>query len=172
MLHCKKALKLIQLTKKERNACYKLTGNWNHAVMTTDTQHNSGLILVYDGECPICRTAVRVYRVKQTVGNIELINAREHHSHPVMHTIKERQLNLDEGMVALYEEQLYHGADAVHLMALLGSHSTWLNRLNAWLFRSRTRARICYPVLRFIRRLLLIMLGVGRIHSPDDSKSQ
>jgi predicted DCC family thiol-disulfide oxidoreductase YuxK len=118
---------------------------------------------VYDGECPICSMAAQALRIKQAVGALHLVNARLNTQHPVLAEVNARRLNLDEGMVLKFQGAYYHGQDALHLMALLGSPHGWFNCMNALLFRSRTVARVCYPVMRGMRNMLLYLKGVGKI---------
>lgn len=120
---------------------------------------------VYDGECPLCRTAARALRIREAVGRLHLINAREEPGHTIIQEINARGLSLDEGMVIKFGGELYHGADAIMMMALLGSPVGWFNRLNAVLFKSPAVARGFYPALRGGRNLLLWLKGVGQIRN-------
>ncbi len=100
---------------------------------------------------------MRVTRLRDSVGNVEVINARD--GGVVVEKIVAEGLDLDEGMVLWYAGRFYHGADCIHMMALLSSPSGVFNRINAAVFRSPTVARRLYPVMRFGRNLLLRMLG-------------
>ena len=117
--------------------------------------------LVYDGECPACRNYVRVVRVRDAVGDFRLLDARD--GGPLVEEITAAGLDLDEGMVLKIGGRLHHGEDAVHALALIGSPSGVLNRLNHRLFRSRRTSAALYPVLRAGRGLLLRLLGKRRI---------
>lgn len=114
-------------------------------------------VLVYDGDCPVCSSYARFVRFRKTVGPPLLVNARE--GGEWVQVVRERGLDLDQGMVLVYGGQYYHGADCVHMLALLGSPVGVFNRLNGWLFRNRRAARVMYPVLRAGRNLLLRILG-------------
>jgi len=120
---------------------------------------------VYDGDCPICNLAARALRIKKTVGNLHLVNAREEKHHRLIGEINDRQLDLDEGMVLVFGGRFYHGEDALHMMALLGSGRGWFNRLNAVLFRSEPIARFCYPAMRAARNGLLRLGGRQKIRN-------
>src|ERR1700761_402142 len=85
---------------------------------------------VYDGECPLCRTAARALRIREAVGQLHLINAREERDHPVMKEINARGLDIDKGSVVKFGGQFYHGSDCVMIMALLSSRAGWFNRMN------------------------------------------
>jgi predicted DCC family thiol-disulfide oxidoreductase YuxK len=124
---------------------------------------------VYDGECPICRTAAQALRIRKAVGSLHLVNAREEANHPIMEEIRQLGLDLDAGMVMKFQGRCYHGQDALHLMALLGSRHGWFNRMNAVLFRSRTVAKLCYPLMRATRNGLLRLQGTPPIDNLEES---
>lgn len=124
---------------------------------------------VYDGDCPLCTTAARTLRIRKAVGNLHLVNAREESGHPVMQEIRARKLDLDEGMVIKFLDTCYFGADALHVMALLGTGQGWFNRGNAWMFRSKTMSRLLYPPMRTARNLLLWFMGVSKIRNLNNT---
>jgi predicted DCC family thiol-disulfide oxidoreductase YuxK len=120
---------------------------------------------VYDGECPICQTAAAAFRVREAVGTLHLVDARADLSHPVLAEVNAAQLDLDLGMVIKYGGRLYHGADALQLMALIGSDHGWLNRMNALLFRNAAVARFAYPFMRAARNLAIALKGSEKIRN-------
>ncbi|TAE32376.1 MAG: DUF4166 domain-containing protein [Alphaproteobacteria bacterium] len=113
------------------------------------------LWFVYDGECPICSYAAHALRIRRDVGTLHLIDARTHADHPLVREITQRGYALDQGMVLKFYSRFYHGADALHMMAMLGSPHGWFNRTNRILFRNPTLAKICYPLMRATRNALL-----------------
>lgn len=119
------------------------------------------LYLIYDDECPLCRSSAHALNIKKAVGNLVLINAREFH--PLVDSAYERGFDPDLGIVVIYHDQYYFGTDAVHFLALLNSSNGTLNRMTAVLFRNRWLAKILYPVVKSIRRLLLKIKGVGPV---------
>lgn len=119
---------------------------------------------VYDGDCPICNGAANAFMIKKTVGTLNIIDARTQKNHPVMIEINNLDLNLDDGMVIKLKNKLYHGADALHVMALIGSNSGIFNQINYFLFRSKILSKICYPFLRFCRNVALWIKGVKKIN--------
>jgi predicted DCC family thiol-disulfide oxidoreductase YuxK len=116
-----------------------------------------GLQIVYDGECPFCSRFVTLYKAKSVVGKVDLIDARE--DHPAVHLVKSKGLDLDEGMAVLWDGQIYHGADAVHFMAMIGSENGLFNKLNKAIFQVKPLARVLYPVMVTGRNLTLRLLG-------------
>lgn len=121
------------------------------------------ILLVYDGECPVCDNYLSMVRVRDTVGILKLVNARE--SSDVMQEITRQGMDIDQGMVLKVGDVLYYGADAMHALSLMGSPSGVFNRLNHWMFRSQRRARLLYPLLRGCRNLLLKILRKTKINN-------
>ena len=121
------------------------------------------ITLVYDGECPVCSAYSQMTRIRDDLGGMVLVDARA--PSPVLDEITAAGLDMDEGMVLKVGDQLFFGADAVHMLALLSTRQGWLNRMNRMLFGSPALARVAYPVARSMRNLLLRLLGRGRIRN-------
>lgn len=121
------------------------------------------ILLVYDKQCPACDNYCRLVRIRESVGELRLVNARGPNA--VMEEITARGLDIDQGMVLKMGEQLYYGSDAIHALALISSRAGIFNRLNYWIFKSRTLSRIFYPILRFFRNLLLKLLRRTKINN-------
>jgi predicted DCC family thiol-disulfide oxidoreductase YuxK len=121
------------------------------------------ILLVYDRECPACDTYCNLVRVPPSAGTLRIVDARE--STPIMREISEAGLDIDQGMVVKTGGRLYYGADAIHVLALLGSRSDLFNLLTGAVFRSGTLSRVLYPVLRACRNLLLKVMGKTRINN-------
>lgn len=124
---------------------------------------NKQIFLIYDKECPACHFYCQIVRIRQSVGELVLIDAREHPE--VLQEITAEGLDIDQGMVLKMDGLLYYGADAIHLLALLSSRSGLFNRLNYWLFSSKKISDILYPILRSCRNVLLKLLGKTKINN-------
>ena len=121
------------------------------------------LYLIYDRQCPACEHYARLVRVRESVGELELVDART--DKRFLPAITARGWDIDEGMVLKVDNELYYADDAIRVLALLSSRSGVFNRLNYHLFASPRRARIFYPVLRACRNLLLKLLRRPRINN-------
>jgi len=119
------------------------------------------IVLIYDQECPVCTAYCKALAIRQLDQGMQILNARE--DHPIIREIKRLGLDLDEGFVLRIGTTYYHGAEAIHRLALMTTPSGVFNRLNYWIFRSQTLSRLLYPVLRSGRNLLLALLGRERI---------
>jgi len=136
--------------------------------MSTDagTMHpadSPNILLVYDRECPVCDAYCRMVRIRESVGALRLVNARD--ASGIMSEITAKGLDIDEGMVLKFGNTLYYGADAIHVLSLMSSRSGAFNRLTYWIFRSKSRSTILYPLFRFFRNLLLKLLRKARINN-------
>jgi predicted DCC family thiol-disulfide oxidoreductase YuxK len=121
------------------------------------------ILLVYDKECPACNNYCQVVRIRQDIGDLKLVDARE--DSEVMREITARGLDIDQGMVLKMGGRLYYGSDAIHALALISSRSGLFNRMNYWIFKSSTLSAVLYPLLRSCRNLLLKLLGVTKINN-------
>jgi predicted DCC family thiol-disulfide oxidoreductase YuxK len=126
---------------------------------------NRQVLLVYDEECPACNWYCRLARIRTTVGDLQLVNARE--PGEVMSRISAAGLDIDQGMVLIIGSEMYYGSDAIHMLSMLSTRSGLFNRLSFHLFRSKRVAAFLYPVLRACRNLLLKILRKSRINNLD-----
>jgi predicted DCC family thiol-disulfide oxidoreductase YuxK len=122
----------------------------------------AGNWIIYDGECPFCANYMRLTKLKASIGPVRLIDARA--GGPEVEFVKAQGLDLDEGMAMVYEGQLYHGGDCLNVMAMLSSDSGVFNKISAWVFKSKGRARALYPTLKCGRNLALHLLGRTKIN--------
>jgi len=124
---------------------------------------NEEILLVYDKECPACNNYCQVVRIRESIGKLKIVNARD--DNEIMNEITNHGLDIDQGMVLKMGGKLYYGSDAIHTLALISSRSGVFNRLNYWIFKSRTLSHIFYPLLRFCRNMLLKILGKTKINN-------
>lgn len=122
--------------------------------------------IIYDGECPLCQFGVTHFRLKEGM-TLELLDARAHPRHPLLQQVKDKGINLDEGMVAVIGGVFHHGAEAVHALAKIGGGDDTLNRAGNGLFRSQAITRLAYPFLKAGRRVALWAKGVPLIRNLD-----
>jgi predicted DCC family thiol-disulfide oxidoreductase YuxK len=113
--------------------------------------------VVYDGQCLFCSRYVALLRLRNTLGRVDLVNARD--GGALVEEIVAAGVDLDEGMVLKMDGRLYHGDECIHRLALLSTASTTFNRINRAIFRSKRMSRALYPVLRSGRNAVLRIIG-------------
>jgi predicted DCC family thiol-disulfide oxidoreductase YuxK len=124
--------------------------------------------IVYDGECPFCTRYVKLLRLREALGAVEIVDARS--DHPIVAFLRDRKIDLDEGMALVRDGQISVGDECIHKIALMTTPSDSFNRLNAWIFRSATASRILYPILRFCRNTTLKVLGRNKLSSSRTAR--
>ncbi|NNF68028.1 MAG: DUF393 domain-containing protein [Gammaproteobacteria bacterium] len=123
------------------------------------------IFLIYDKECPACDFYCNLVRIRESVGELVLVDARE--GGEIMTEITAAGLDIDQGMVLKTGDRLYYGSDAIHALSMLGTRSGLFNRISYWMFRSDRVSRIMYPILRSGRNILLKLLGRTKINNLD-----
>ena len=121
------------------------------------------VFVVYDKQCPACDYYCHMVRIRESVGSVVLLDARD--GGPIVDEITAKGLDIDQGMVVKVGSELYYGPDAIHALALMGTNKGFFNRLVYLSFRSRTASKVLYPVLKACRNLLLKILGRTKINN-------
>ena len=119
--------------------------------------NDSGIRIIYDGECPFCNYYVQRLRLQTTVGKITLIDARTNPE--ARQEAQQLGFTLNDGMLVELNRQYFHGAAAVEILARLSSRHNGFNRLHYYLLRHPPLNTWLYPFLRSIRNLSLRLLG-------------
>ena len=125
--------------------------------MTATANDPDRLSVIYDGECPFCAAFVKLYALRKNIGGIELIDARTRPD--LVRELRAQGMEINEGMVVIWQRHYYHGANAMHLLSILGADRGFFGGLNKFLFRNRNAAALVYPVLATGRRVALSLLG-------------
>lgn len=126
--------------------------------------------LVYDGECPVCTVYCRYARIRDAVGRLHLVDARQ--PGELMDEITAAGLDIDQGMVLKFEGVMYYGPDAIRMLTLLGTRSGLFNRTSYWFFGTPRRAGIFYPAGKALRNLILKLLGIRYIENLKPATPQ
>jgi predicted DCC family thiol-disulfide oxidoreductase YuxK len=130
--------------------------------MTNAADNSSDIMLIFDGACPLCRNYSQAVRIRQSLGPLHLVNARNDAA--ICNELQRRQLDIDQGMVLKLGDNWHHGAEAIHMLAMISSRSGLFNRFHYWLFKSPGRTKFMYPFLRACRNALLTLLAKTKIN--------
>jgi len=117
--------------------------------------------IVYDGDCPFCSRYVHLLRLRDAVGPVELVNARD--SHPAIDFVEKAGVQLDNEMALILGGQIFSGSACINRLALLSTRSTTFNRITGLLFSAPVVTRLAYPIMRTARNGVLRLLGRQRI---------
>lgn len=113
--------------------------------------------LFYDGECPFCTQYSELIKVRDQLGQFDIISLRE--DQESAQEFRDLGLDLEQGFVFRYDGKIYHGAEAMQMLATSTKQSNDpLLKLNHVLFGHRKLSRLLYPVLRFGRSIALFIL--------------
>jgi len=137
--------------------------------MTPNENTKEDVWLIYDGECPVCKTYCKYIRIREAVGNLHLVDARQ--PGELMDEITRLGLDIDQGMVLKFKNAIYYGADAIHMLTLLSTPSGIFNRINYYVFSTKFGANIAYPIGKAFRTLLLKLLGIRYIENLKKDSS-
>lgn len=139
--------------------------------MSTNSINKEDVWLVYDGECPVCKTYCKYIRIREAVGTLHLVDARE--PGELMDEITRMGLDIDQGMVLKFKGAIYYGPDAIHMLTLLSTPSGVFNRINYYVFSTKVGSQIFYLLGKTFRTLLLKLLGISYIENlkKDSNKS-
>lgn len=125
--------------------------------------------LVYDDQCPICRSYCKRVRLADDRLNLVRVDARLPGA--TVHELMARGLDVNEGMAVTIGGTLYYGSRAIHELTLIADARGPFGRLNGLLFGSRRLSRVSYAVGKFARNIVLCLIGVEKIRHalPDDA---
>jgi predicted DCC family thiol-disulfide oxidoreductase YuxK len=114
------------------------------------------LSIIYDGECPFCANFVKLYAIRKKVAEVELVDARRQAG--LVRELRSRRMDINEGMVVIWQGRYYFGAAGMHLLSVLGTEPGIFDVFNRLLFRNRYVAGMVYPALATGRRITLSLL--------------
>lgn len=117
----------------------------------------AGVHVLYDGECPFCASYVRLVRLREAAGPVNLLDARTHPE--LVAAARRRNIDVNDGMIVVYGGDVYYADRAMRLLSTLSSPFGVVNRTLAAFFANGTRSSVTYPYLRGGRRLALKVLG-------------
>lgn len=122
----------------------------------------TGIEIIYDGACPFCSSYVRIVRLREVAGRVDLIDARS--DDPRVAALMDAGFDLEAGMAVRWRGNTFHGAEAMHLIAELSTSDGVRNNVQRLVMRRRP-ASVLYPLFVAIRRLTLRLLGRQKLNT-------
>jgi len=123
------------------------------------------LQLVYDDQCPVCRTYCTGILRETVSEGLVLVDARKDSA--LMDEVTQAGLDIDEGMVLKTGGQIFYGADAMYELSKRHKTPGFYGRVTQLFFGSVLMARIFYPLGKACRNLVLRIKGIEKIRNLE-----
>ena len=127
---------------------------------------NEPSLIIYDGDCVFCNNYVRLLKLRQSIGPVELLDARS--DDPRVKDYWRQGYDLNRGMLFVHAGRIYHGDEAINVLASLSSDSTIFNRINGAVLSNAQTAKLLYPLLKLGRRVVLLLRGKKLLTHPAE----
>ena len=116
---------------------------------------------IYDGECPFCNNFAELLEIKSKIKNIQIIDGRKNLN--IIRSLLEKGFDLDKGAILLKDDDIFHGANAIHTICKeIKNPTSNLLKILSSVFKSNERTRFFFPLLLGARRFTLISKGVSQ----------
>jgi predicted DCC family thiol-disulfide oxidoreductase YuxK len=113
--------------------------------------------IYYDGECPFCTRYVFMLKLREVVGQVNLISLRSQDTRALK--ILSSGINVNKGFVIEYEGRLYFGGDAFYLINSLVTRDDGFGKIKKIIFSSKKISSFIYKILTYLRYILLFIIG-------------
>jgi predicted DCC family thiol-disulfide oxidoreductase YuxK len=113
--------------------------------------------LLYDGECPACRSYVAIARLRTLWPDLRILNARDEPD--LVERLRAKGLEINDGFVLSLGGTLYFGPEATRMIGEQGRGHGGMRSLFLGAIGVAPWSRRLYPWLNRGRQLLLAALG-------------
>ncbi len=119
--------------------------------------------IVYDDECPVCKTYCTNISLDNPEDSLTLTDARRKTA--IMDDVTAKGWNIDEGIVVKINDKMYYNSEAMHQIAIRTKEKGFMGWVNRVFFRTARLSNVVYPAAKVARNMLLRVMGVGRINN-------
>lgn len=120
----------------------------------------SKIKIYYDSGCIFCNNYIKLTKLKEDF-DVILISFRDNDE--IVEKFCDMDINVDDGMVIEHNEKIYFGAKAMMFLSKYDNSSSIYNTLINLLFRLNLFPNFIYNSFKFIRSLVLKLMGVSLI---------
>ena len=113
--------------------------------------------VLYDGDCPVCRSYMALAQLRRLRPDIAILNARDEPD--LVAALRRDGHEINDSILVRLGPDIYEGAKATGLIAELGSDNPWTRRMALYAIGGGPWASALYPWLRATRNLLLRLMG-------------
>jgi predicted DCC family thiol-disulfide oxidoreductase YuxK len=118
--------------------------------------------VLYDGECPACTRYIAASGLAER-SDVKLLDAR--HEPELVKKLSDAGVSIDDTMVVSVNGKDHYRADATRTIAEMARPGTAGARFVLWFVGQAPWSQPLYPVLSFLRRVLLRSLGRSLIQT-------
>ena len=126
-------------------------------LLNADIFPDDMISIIYDDGCPVCSYYISISHIEEKYGKVNLIKARNNQK--ILDFLKLENINVNEGMIVVFDKKIYFGSDAINIISILGKKDSLINNVIINIFKYRIISQLFYPLLKLGRRLLLFILG-------------
>jgi predicted DCC family thiol-disulfide oxidoreductase YuxK len=117
--------------------------------------------VLYDGECPICRSYMALAGLRRLRPDFKVLDAR--HEPEIVAALRVAGYDVNDSIIVKLGSTTYAGADATRLISVLGSNNPLMPRIALYILGGAPWSRALYPLLRATRNGLLRVLGKPKV---------
>ncbi|MDC0438546.1 hypothetical protein OAL56_00515 [Candidatus Pelagibacter sp.] len=118
-------------------------------------------IIIYDGECPICKNFLIFTKLKEYNPEIKIINARENPE--VVQYFKNLGYTIDDGFILVLNEEIYYGDRCLQKISKIINKENVFRNIFSKIFKYKFLNTISYPFFKFTRSIILKLIGIKKI---------
>lgn len=115
-----------------------------------------GNFILYDGECPACRSYVGIARLRQLWPGLRILDAR--HEPELVTELRTKGYEINEGFVLSLGGRIYFGPEATRMIGEQGRAHGAVRRIILGAIGTAPWSRRLYPQLNRCRQIVLALL--------------
>tara|TARA_A100001015_G_scaffold317123_2_gene433219 strand:+ start:272 stop:655 length:384 start_codon:yes stop_codon:yes gene_type:complete len=101
--------------------------------------------ILYDGECPFCKSFILLMNLRKNIPDIEILNARDMHGLVV--NFREQGMEINDGMIMRLNGTTFFGDEVLIVISDLGRGEGFGFKLVRAVFKHEVVAKNLYPIL-------------------------
>tara|TARA_Y100000589_G_C27119549_1_gene615783 strand:- start:1045 stop:1443 length:399 start_codon:yes stop_codon:yes gene_type:complete len=124
--------------------------------MNLDDNNLEEIKFIYDGECPFCTFFAELIELKSSLKNLQILDARK--NKPLIKKLFEEGYDINKGSIIQYGTTTINGSEAVNFICKrIDNPSDSLMKFLKIIFRSKSRTAMLFPILVYLRKIILII---------------
>lgn len=117
---------------------------------------NKEINIYYDKDCPFCDAYSNYVKLKK-ITKINLLNVRDEIDK--ISYFKSKNFDINNGIILEIDSKIYQGAEALLVIDTLLKKENLKDRVLTYIVKTPLFKNIIYPIIKFIRKIVLKMIG-------------